>query len=55
MKDNNVEIILRFSKEKEMEDLKIDENYIITISWKWGTCFVGKDLCTFDLMMFALN
>jgi hypothetical protein len=53
MKDNNVEIMLRFSKEKGVEDLKINQNYITTISWRWGTCFVGKDLCTFGLMMLA--
>jgi preprotein translocase subunit Sec61beta len=29
MKDNNVETMLKFSKEKGVEDLRIDPNYII--------------------------
>jgi hypothetical protein len=53
MKDNNVETMLRFSKEKGVKDLKIDRNYITTIYGRLGTCFVGKYLCTFGLMMFA--
>jgi hypothetical protein len=44
MKDSNVEIVLRFNKEKGVEDLMIDQNYIVTTSWRWDTCFVSKNL-----------
>jgi hypothetical protein len=32
MKDNSVETMLGFNKEKGMEDLVIDQNYTITTS-----------------------
>lgn len=46
MKDNNVKTMLRFSKEKGVEDLRIDQNYIITISWKWALILLVK-ICVF--------
>jgi hypothetical protein len=53
MKDSSVVTMLGFNKEIGVEDLAIDQNYIITTSWRWGTCFVNKNLCIFGLMMFA--
>jgi hypothetical protein len=55
MKDSNVETMLGFNKEKRMENLAIDQKYIITPSWRWGNCFVNKNLCIFGLMMFTLG
>lgn len=37
MEDNNVEMILGFNKEKGMETCKLNQNYIITTSWRCGT------------------
>jgi len=34
MKDSSVETMFGFNKEKGMEDLAIDQNYIITPSWR---------------------
>jgi hypothetical protein len=53
VKDSNLEIMLWFNKEKGVEDLMIDQNYIVTISWRWDTCFVSKNLCIFGLMVLA--
>jgi len=44
-----------FNKEKGVEDLKIDQNYIVTIFWRWGTYFIGKNLCNSGLMILAWN
>jgi hypothetical protein len=45
--------MLGFSKEKGVEELMIDQNYVVTTSWRWGTYFVSKNLYIFGLMMFA--
>ncbi len=48
MKENSVETMLGFSKEEEVEDLRIEPKLqVITISWRCGICFVGKDLLCF--------
>jgi hypothetical protein len=45
MEDNNVEMVLGFSKEKGMETCRLNQNYIITTSWRCGTYgFFCKDL-----------
>jgi hypothetical protein len=42
MEDNNVKMILKFSKEKGVETCGLNQNYIITTSWKCGTyVFLG--------------
>jgi len=48
VKENNVEMVLRFSKEEEVEELGIEPKlHVITISWRCGICFVGKNLLCF--------
>ncbi len=41
VKENNVKTMLRFNKEEEVEDLKIEPKLqVITTSWSCGICFV---------------
>ncbi len=48
VKESSVEMVLGFSKEEEVEDLKIEPKLqVITTSWRCGICFVGKKLLCF--------
>ncbi len=39
MEQSNVEIVLRFNKVKEWKVRGLNENYLLTTSWRCGTCF----------------
>ncbi len=48
MKENSVETMLRFNKEEEVEDLRIEPKLqVVTTSWRCGFCFVDKNLLCF--------
>ncbi len=49
MKESSVETMLGFSKEEEVEDLRIEPKLqVVTTSWRCGIYFVGKDLLCFS-------
>jgi hypothetical protein len=48
VKESSVETVLGFSKEEEVEDLRIEPKLqILTTFWSCGICFVDKNLLYF--------
>jgi hypothetical protein len=50
MEDNSVETVLGFGREKGVETCGLNQNYIITTSWSYGTSFFWVKTCNSSLI-----